>query len=49
MYAGITAAEALENVAAATANAHRWGVSYGELYGEHLDDQDEPEPADNDA
>ncbi|WP_406202620.1 hypothetical protein OG331_31840 [Streptomyces sp. NBC_01017] len=46
MYAGITSAEALENVAAATADAHRWGMSYAELYGEQLVDQDEPEEPD---
>lgn len=46
MNAGITAAEALENAAAATADAHRWGVSVAERYGEQLVDQDEPEEPD---
>ncbi|MFI1607836.1 hypothetical protein ACH4YN_37980 [Streptomyces griseofuscus] len=49
MYAGTTAAEALENVAAATADAHRWGVLSAELYVEQIDDQDEPDLTTNGA
>ncbi|MFI6465684.1 hypothetical protein [Streptomyces sp. NPDC050538] len=49
MYAGIAAAEALENIAAATADAHRWGVSYATVYGEQLVDQGEPDRSENDA
>ena len=49
MYGGITAAEALENAAAATADAHRWGVSAAELFGEQPVDQDATDPAENGA